>query len=384
MNAASRTTDPPAPAPDWATRLEALRAETREVDAAVAGRRFLSVGGTGFVGRYLVEELLARGAAEVRILCRTPPRGAHHPRVTFATGNVTRPEVARAACRGMDAVIHSAAVYGNPPFGSLGPGQDVADTNVRGVESSLAAARAESVADFVYTSSANVVFDGTPRLEADESTPYAMGRRLDHYTRSKIAAERLVLAANGGGLRTGILRPNGIYGPREQYITGKVVPLVRMLRGLPFSLDPSQRTDWTFVYNLVWAHLLWLRRVREAPAEVAGKAYFITDGEAVHTLQDVVGAMVRGLGYPGRAFVRVPRFLMVGGCAVQERLCWWLRDLGLRPLFTRTEALKAVTTNTHSIERARTLLGYRPLVGTAEGLGYMGAELRARGEPDGH
>ena len=363
---------------DFATRLAALREETREVDVAVAGRRFLSVGGTGFLGRYLVEDLLARGAAEVRILCRTPPKGEHDPRVSYATGSVTDPEVARKACRGMDVVFHSAAAYGTPPFGRLGPAQDVGDINVRGVESSLAAARAEGVQDFVYTSSTNVIFDGRARVDADETTPYATGRRLDHYSRTKIAAEQLVLAANAGGLRTGVLRPNGIYGPREQYITGKVLPIMRMLRGLPFSLDPSQRTDWTFVYNLVWAHLLWLRRAREAPGDVAGKAYFITDGEALHTMRDVIGSTVKALGYSSWTLMRVPRFLMVVGCDMLERVCWWLRFLGLRPPFTRTEALKAVTTHTHSIERARTLLGYRPLVSTAEGLCYMNAELRER------
>jgi nucleoside-diphosphate-sugar epimerase len=160
-----------------------------------------------------------------------------------------------------------------------------------------------------------------------------------------------------------------------------VLPIMRLLRGLPFSLDPSQRTDWTFVYNLVWAHLLWLRRAREAPAEVSGKAFFITDGEAVHTMRDVIGSMVKAQGYSGWTLMRVPRFLMVIGCAVLERLCWWLKGLGARPPFTRTEALKAVTTHTHSIERARTLLGYRPLVGTVEGLGYMNAELRERAKP---
>ncbi len=371
--------DPKASPPDFATKLATLRADTQDVDTAVADRRFLSVGGTGFLGRYLVEELLARGAAEVRILCRTPPAEDpdRDPRVTFATGSVADADVAREACADMDVVFHSAAAYGAPPFGRLGPARLLYDINVGGVENMLAACAARSVKRLVYTSSTNVVFDGTEKMDVDEATPYATGKKLDHYSRSKIEAEKLVLAANSDTLHTGILRPNGIYGPREEYITGKVLPLARLMRGLPFSLDPRQRTDWTFVYNLVWAHLLWLKREGETD-EVAGKAYFITDGEALHTMKDVVGSFVRAVGYSGWTLMRVPRFLMVVGCAMTERLCWWLRKLGVRPPYTRSEALKAVTSHTHCIDRARKLLGYRPLFSSGEGLHYMNEELRTR------
>lgn len=366
--------------PDFATRLAGIRTETPDADGGVADRRFLSVGGTGFLGRYLVEELLARGAAEVRILCRTPPTDDpdRDPRLTFATGSVADAEVARRACENVDVVFHSAAAYGNPPFGRLGPGTALYDINVGGVRNILAGAREAGVRQLVYTSSTNVVFDGTDKLDVTEAEPYAQGRKLDHYSRSKIAAEKLVLAANGDGLHTAILRPNGIYGPREEYITGKVLPLARLMRGLPFSLRPGQRSDWTFVYNLVWAHLLWLKRAGEAADEVSGKAYFINDGQALHTMRDVIGSCIKAVGYSGWTLMRVPKFLMVVGCAMTERLCWWLRGLGIRPPFTRTEALKAVISNTHSIDRARKRLGYEPLFSTEEGLHYMNEELRER------
>lgn len=366
--------------PDFTTRLAGIRTETRDADAGVAGRRFLSVGGTGFLGRYLVEELLARGAAEVRILCRTPPTDDpdRDPRITFATGSVADAEIAEKACADMDVVFHSAAAYGSPPFGRLGPATALYDINVGGVKNILAGAQASGVKELVYTSSTNVVFDGTQKMDLSETAPYATGKKLDHYSRSKIAAEKLVLAADGDTLRTAILRPNGIYGPREEYITGKVLPLARLMRGLPFSLRPSQRTDWTFVYNLVWAHLLWLKRAGEAADEVAGKAYFITDGQALHTMRDVIGSFVRAVGYSGWTLMRVPRFLMVAGCAMTERLCWWLRRLSIRPPFTRSEALKAITSHTHSTARAAELLGYQPLFTTEEGLHYMNEELRQR------
>jgi len=368
--------------PAFAKRLEELRGETTEVDPAVAGKRFLSVGGTGFLGEYLVEELLARGAEEVRILARTPPTDdpERDPRITFATGSVTDPEVASEACRDIDVVFHSAAAYGSPPFGRLGPGTAVHDINVSGGKKTLAAAREHGVSAFIYTSSTNVTFSGKDRLDMEEeSSPYASGRKLDHYSRTKIEAEQLVLAANSNELRTAALRPNGIYGPREQYIIGKVLPLARKMRGLPFSLRSKQRTDWTFVYNLVWAHLLAVKRLGEAGEQMGGHAYYITDGgEPLHTMNDIIMSFVKAFGYKGRFRIWVPTFLMIIGCRMMERLCYWLRRWKVTPPFTRTEALKAVVTETHSIERARRELGYRPLFTTEEGLVHMNAELEVR------
>jgi sterol-4alpha-carboxylate 3-dehydrogenase (decarboxylating) len=366
--------------PAFAARLAGLRRQTAGVDPAVEGRRFLLVGGTGFLGRYLVEEVLARGAQEARILCRTPPvdNPRRDPRITFATGSVADPEVVHGACQKIDVVFHSAAAYGDPPFGRFGAGSQVLATNVGGVQNMLAACRARGVRSLIYTSSVNVIFDGRDRLDADEQTPYPGGVRLDHYSRSKIQAEKLVLGADGDGLRTCVLRPNGIYGPREEYITGKVLPLARRMRGLPFSLDPRQRTDWTFVYNLVWAHLLCLDRLRQDPAQVGGRAYFITDGEALHTMRDIIGGFLSALGYRMRPWIRVPRLLMVWGCAALEWICHALLRSRVTPPFTKTEAIKAVTSHTHSLARARAELGYRPLITSQEGLAHMNEELKQR------
>ncbi len=364
----------------FAERIAELRQETAQVSTSVAGRRFLVVGGTGFLGSHLVDDLLARGAEEVRVLCRTPPAAdpGRDPRLTFVTGSVTDRETTREACAEIHAVFHCAAAYGNPPFGRLGRADGLYEVNVEGTGNILAAAAARSVGQLVFTSSMAVVFEPRDRLGVDEDAPYASGPHLDHYTRSKIAAERMVLRASCDTLHTAALRPSGIFGPGEQYITHKVLPMARLLRGIPFSLDPAQRMDWTFVYNLVWAHMLWLHADLDPSRDVAGRAYFITDGEPMHTLEDVIASILRAAGHRRWTLMRVPSGLMIASCGALERVCWWLRGLGLRPPFTRMEATKAVTTATHSTARARRLLGYEPLISTREGLRHMSQELAAR------
>jgi len=79
------------------------------------GRRVLVTGGAGFVGSYLVEDLLAQGA-EVRVvddLSTGTDDHLSHPDVEFVAGDLTDPAVARQAVAGMDVVLHLAArAYG--------------------------------------------------------------------------------------------------------------------------------------------------------------------------------------------------------------------------------------------------------------------------------
>src|SRR5205085_9163924 len=81
-----------------------------------AGRRVLVTGGAGFVGSYLVEDLLAQGA-EVRVMddfsTGSANNLAHLSDVELIEGDLRIPDVARASVSGMDVVLHLAArAYG--------------------------------------------------------------------------------------------------------------------------------------------------------------------------------------------------------------------------------------------------------------------------------
>src|SRR3954470_21721840 len=79
------------------------------------GRRVLVTGGAGFVGSYLVEDLLAHGA-EVRVVDDMSSGSEEylpHADVELIVGDITDPDVARRAVAGMDVVLHLAArAYG--------------------------------------------------------------------------------------------------------------------------------------------------------------------------------------------------------------------------------------------------------------------------------
>ena len=91
---------------------------------AWAGRRVLVTGGAGFVGSYLVEDLLAQGA-EVRVVddmsSGSRDNLAHLSDIELVDGDLCDPDVARRCVSGMDVVLHLAARAYGPRPGAEGP-----------------------------------------------------------------------------------------------------------------------------------------------------------------------------------------------------------------------------------------------------------------------
>ena len=127
----------------------------------------LVTGGGGFLGRYIVEQLRARGD-RVRSYSRNRYAVLDTLGVEQVSGDLANAAQLREACRGIDVVFHVAAVAG-----VWGPWQRYHETNVVGTQNVIDACRASNVSRLVFTSSPSVVFDGRPHENADESLPYA-------------------------------------------------------------------------------------------------------------------------------------------------------------------------------------------------------------------
>src|SRR5690606_8931230 len=114
----------------------------------------------------------------------------------------------------------------------------------------------QGVRRLVYTSSVDVCFDGSPLPSMNESLPYAR-RPKSVYAATKIAAERLALAANGvDGLLTCAIRPDGIYGAEPNELIDRVHEQLMAGRlqarlGSPQTLQDNSQVD-----NLVHGEIL--------------------------------------------------------------------------------------------------------------------------------
>ena len=126
----------------------------------------LVTGGGGFLGRYIVEQLLARGDR-----VRSFGRGAYpelaEVGVEVVRGDVRNRDAMVCACQGIDCVFHSAAVAG---IG--GPWRKFYDVNVLGTTNVLEACREHGVPRLVFTGSPSAIFAGEDQCGVNESVPY--------------------------------------------------------------------------------------------------------------------------------------------------------------------------------------------------------------------
>ncbi len=207
----------------------------------------LVTGGTGFLGRRLVERLLAQGRAVV-VLARKSAPDLEQRGVRFVRASLDEAATVRAACAGIGTVFHVAA-----KVGVWGRYDDFFRTNVLGTRALLEGARAHGVRCFVHTSTPSVVYNGRDLAGADESLPLTTACPAA-YPLTKAIAEREVLAADSPALRTVALRPHLIWGVGDPHLVPRVLARARAGR-LRIVGGGTNRVDMVHVDNAVDAHL---------------------------------------------------------------------------------------------------------------------------------
>ncbi|KAF8271882.1 NAD(P)-binding protein [Lactarius quietus] len=312
------------------------------------GRRYIVVGGAGFLGGWIVRHLLERGEhpKRIRVLdIRAPTRpdltSGLAKNVDFCQVDVSDGEQVQTAF--------------NAPWPSLSDDEDglhdepkdssaaaaeitvfhtaanirfyerddrllhLSDkVNVEGTRNVLAAARTTGVSVLIYTSSGSVSirrarlllwpWEQRPKFivqtfkdDDDSRLPKRHDEMFSNYAVSKLKAERLVRATDGAPsgsgrerdqqlrvLRTGCLRPgNGIYGPGGDIMCGAY--LVRRV-------NPSWAQDvlhnFIYVENASLAHLCYERRLIDKAQgspnpDIGGQAFCVVDDGPPFTYGDV-------------------------------------------------------------------------------------------------
>jgi len=328
----------------------------------------LVTGGTGFLGRRLVDRLLAQDR-EVTVLARRPAPELEQRGVRCLRASLDDPEAVRAACRGMETVFHVAARVG--VWGSY---RDFHRTNVLGTQAVIAGCQEHGVRRLVHTSTPSVVYHGGDLAGADESLPLTT-RCPAAYPLTKALAERRVLEANTPALRTVALRPHLIWGVGDPHLVPRLVARARSGR-LRIIGSGRNRVDLTHVTNAVTAHLLAERALAEAGGTppAAGRAYFISNGEPV-VLWDWINDLLRALG-----IAPVTRRLspgMAAAAGATGEILWRVLALPGEPPLTRFVAKELATDHWFDISAARRDLGYAPEISMAEGTAELVASLKS-------
>ena len=317
-------------------------------------------GGSGFIGGRLIDRLVADGW-RVRALARSDASAgvvADHG-AEAVRGDLADVAAMADGARGCDVAFHLAA-----HLGDWGKPADFERGNVQGTANVIAGCRRAGVGRMIHVGTEAAILAGQPLVDADESVPL----RPDSpalYSASKARAEALVLAANGDGLETVVVRPRFVWGRGDTTLLPRMVEMVREGR-FAWIGGGRHRTSITHVDNVVEGLVL------AADGGVPGHAYFVTDDETV-VFRDFVTQLLatQGVEAPRRS---VPAPVARAVAATSEVL-WRRLPLRGEPPLTRFVVWVSSLDTTLDDSRARREFGYAPVVTLEQGL----AELAGTG-----
>jgi len=247
-----------------------------KANGGLQGKVVTVLGGSGFLGRHLAQELLARGA-RLRIASRHPERAyqvkalGNLGQVQFVRCDVTRPETLTPLLAGSDMVVNLVGAFSG----------DLDALQGKGAGRIAAAAKEAGIESFVHVSA----------LGADADSPVA-------YARTKAEGEEAIRAAFS---RATILRPSILFGPDDNFVM-RFARLIAAFPALPV-FGPTAQLQPVLVDDLAEA----IAHALADPAKHGGKTYEIAGPEAI-TMLELNQRIAAAQGRP-RLFAELPDFI---------------------------------------------------------------------------
>lgn len=308
---------------------------------SISGKQFLVTGGAGFIGSHIVTYLLNNGAKEVRVLDNLSTGfkanlKEHEGNLafTFIEGDITNYETCFNACKDIDGVFHNAAL--GSVSRSMQDPMATNQANVSGFINVLFAAKNQHVKRVMYASSSSVYGDDKSTEKQEHITgnllsPYAVSKKTDELY-AKVFAKSYDMEIIG-------LRYFNVYGPKQNPhgAYAAVIPIFisNLLKGEVPSIfgDGTTSRDFTFINNVVYANVL---------------AFSTTNPEAINQVYNVAYGSSTSLNQ---------LFNLVKSNLKSE----------VSPHY-KAERKGDIKNSLANISKAKSLLGYEPLVNLKEGM----------------
>jgi UDP-glucose 4-epimerase len=226
----------------------------------IKGKKFLVIGGAGFIGSHLVDQLAQEDVAEIRIYdnftrgCEenlAPALQDPRVRIFDLGGELLHRDILGEAMKGIDGVFHLAALwllhcYDFP--------RSAFEVNIGGTFNVLEAMLQNGVKKLVYSSSASVYGDALTEPMAEDH-PY---NNDNFYGATKIAGEAMCHALYHRYKNTDKafdyagLRYMNVYGPRQDYQGTYIAVIMKILDRLDQGLPPVVYGDGSQAYDFVY------------------------------------------------------------------------------------------------------------------------------------
>ena len=314
--------------------------------------KVLVTGAGGMLGRATAAALIARGD-EVTVLQRRPS-GLDCAEIR---ADITDSAAVARAVAGQDSVLHLAA-----KVGVAGLPAEFHRVNVRGTEVVLDAVRRAGVGRLVYVSSPSVAHAGRALVGAPAGPADPVTARSP-YARTKAAAERTALGADGPELAVLAVRPHLVWGPGDTQLVGPIAARARAGR-LVLVGSGAALIDTTYVDNAVDA----LIHAVDVCGPAHGQALVVSNGEP-RPVAEILGRICLATGAPV-PHRRVPLSVaVVAGGAVEA--VWRLSRRSDDPPLTRFLAEQLGTAHWFDQRRTRAVLGWVPRVSLQQGFSFL-------------
>ncbi|SEA63415.1 NAD-dependent epimerase/dehydratase family protein [Pedobacter hartonius] len=317
-------------------------------------KKVFITGGSGFVGQSLIPLLVEKGylvsalARSQSAIDKVEKLGA-----VAIEGDVNNTEAITKGVKNAETVFHLA---GYVDF--FASEKELYDLHVKGTDLVLRESQKAGVTNFVYLGAASVIMNGRPIKNADEG--FISDHLIDGYSKTKLAAEKLVLEANASSFRTISIRPPLIWGKGDPNLP-EIMEAIRKGQ-MQFIGDGLHKIVTGNVKNVCEALLLAEQR------GTGGEFYFITDGEQV-VFKDFIRKYLatQGVAVPDK-FVSIGTAKFIAG--VMEFFWKIFRLKGHPPLYRAMINILGIEFIT-SDAKARKDLGYKSFVTVEQGLAVM-------------
>jgi sterol-4alpha-carboxylate 3-dehydrogenase (decarboxylating) len=341
----------------------------------------LLTGGNGFIGYHIIAKILeAEPECSIHSLDvnpshnRHPGANVHYHKADLASAQ----DVARVVELSQPVTIFHTA---SPEF-SDAPISAYHAIIVDGTRHLLdAATKVGTVRALVNTSSSSVIHDNlTDLVDATEDLPILRPPQQKRvYSLAKADAEEAILAANrreNHGLLTCSLRPCLAFGEHDTASLGKMVAVALQGRSRFQMGNGGNLFDFVYVGNLADAHLLTARALLAAwghprpPTDpVDGECFNVTNDDPWR-FWDFQRAVSAHVGHPVRPedIVVIPKWVGLTMGFLSEWLVWAISRGTRTPNMTREGIRFSTMIRTLNMEKAKRVLGYRPVVSMEEGL----------------
>ncbi len=327
--------------------------------------KVLVTGASGFLGGYLAEELVRRGHRVMGMVRKGSDTDLLRKLgIELRIGDLADQTSLETVTKGVDAVIHLAAYY------TLKGSKELYESiNVQGTKSLMEAMLKNGVHRLIYCSSTEAM-GPTTHPPADEDSPCEPNYE---YGRSKLRSENLIREYQKKGIEFTIIRPSGIYGPRNlDDVSYWFITSYANTGASKIIIGNGKRVlQFAHAEDVVQGFVLALER----PEVSTGRTYFITDSRA-YSYEEIYGILANIFGKP------LPKWhvnvLLAKMIAAPVQAFNWLRRK--KDFVWRIDSMNTFKVDRYySIERAKKELGYQPKHSLADGLKETADWYRASG-----